>query len=243
MAVELTDVSNTGPVDTDFPVGKIIDNDGSNNGTPVIEDVYGDIIQTWAKLMRKNGIAYNGIHDSEYNDFQLIDALRAEVRTVKASTTEAGTLETATLAEMNAGAATDKIVTPSRFGAWSHYAIVLGDLQRIGSAENLTTPSGQINFKIIGKSLHYNMRLIGTLVSGSTAGVDFSGIAAKLGITLPANIQVPTGVMQESIGPEKHLIEFRWDSVIGLQFELGGSGSLDAGAILTISGSGVIELA
>lgn len=55
--------------------GRIKDNTGSGGGTPVNEYVYGDLHQTFAKLMAMYNIKYNGLPDNETNGYQLIEAL------------------------------------------------------------------------------------------------------------------------------------------------------------------------
>lgn len=60
-----------------YPNGRIKNNSGSGDGTPVDEIVYGDLHEFFAKLMRAGGISYNGLPDNEANGYQLIDALRA----------------------------------------------------------------------------------------------------------------------------------------------------------------------
>ncbi|PXX26286.1 hypothetical protein C7967_11548 [Thalassospira sp. 11-3] len=62
---------------TDFPNGRIKDNSGAGDGTPVNERVYGDLHEVFAKLMRLYGISYNGLPDNETNGYQLLDALVA----------------------------------------------------------------------------------------------------------------------------------------------------------------------
>lgn len=57
--------------------GRIQDDDGSGNGTPVNESVYGDIHQFFAKAMSLYGIIYSNFPDNEINGYQLIDAVRA----------------------------------------------------------------------------------------------------------------------------------------------------------------------
>ena len=57
--------------------GRIQDDDGSGNGTPVNESVYGDIHQFFAKLMSLAGLIYNEIPENELTGYQLIDAARA----------------------------------------------------------------------------------------------------------------------------------------------------------------------
>lgn len=61
----------------DYPDGRIRNNDGSGNGTGVNENVYGDIHQTIAKLMRLYNITPNGLPDNETNGFQIVEALAA----------------------------------------------------------------------------------------------------------------------------------------------------------------------
>lgn len=60
-----------------YPNGRIKNNTGAGNGTPVNEEVYGDIHEAKDKLMRLYGINHNGLPDNEDNGYQLIDALIA----------------------------------------------------------------------------------------------------------------------------------------------------------------------
>lgn len=59
-----------------YPNGKIQDNTGSGNGTPVNNYVYSDLHEMKDKLFRLYGIEFNGLPDNETNGFQTIDALR-----------------------------------------------------------------------------------------------------------------------------------------------------------------------
>ena len=59
-----------------FPNGRIQDNTGAGNGTPVNEIVYGDIHEFFAKLMRLSGITYNDLPDNESNGYQLLEAMK-----------------------------------------------------------------------------------------------------------------------------------------------------------------------
>ena len=56
--------------------GRIKDNTGSGDGTPVNERVYGDFHQTVAKLMQLAGLVYNNLPDNESNGYQVVDAIR-----------------------------------------------------------------------------------------------------------------------------------------------------------------------
>jgi len=60
-----------------YPNGRIKNQTGVGDGTPVNEEVYGDIHETKDKLMRLYGISHNGLPDNETNGYQLIEALVA----------------------------------------------------------------------------------------------------------------------------------------------------------------------
>ena len=68
--VDNSDLSN-------YPDGRIKNNTGTGNGTPVNEKVYGDLHQTIAKLLRLYGITPNNLPDNENNGFQIVDAIAA----------------------------------------------------------------------------------------------------------------------------------------------------------------------
>lgn len=61
----------------DYPNGRIKNQTGLGDGTPVNEVVYGDYHETFAKLMRLYAINYNGLSDNETNGYQLVEALIA----------------------------------------------------------------------------------------------------------------------------------------------------------------------
>lgn len=61
--------------DPNFLLGRIKNNTGANDGTPVNEFVYGDIHQFFAKLLNLAGLVPNGFPDNEANGYQTIDAL------------------------------------------------------------------------------------------------------------------------------------------------------------------------
>ena len=60
-----------------YPNGRIKNQTGLGDGTPVNEIVYGDIHEAKDKLMRLYGITHNGLPDNEINGYQLVDALIA----------------------------------------------------------------------------------------------------------------------------------------------------------------------
>lgn len=69
----LDNVDNSNP--TSYPNGRARDNDGSGNGTPLIENLLNDKFEFFDKLVRLANITFNGLDDNETNGFQLIDAL------------------------------------------------------------------------------------------------------------------------------------------------------------------------
>lgn len=60
-----------------YPNGRIKNNTGSGNGTPVNERVYGDLHQAIAKMMRLYNITPNNLPDNETNGFQIIESIVA----------------------------------------------------------------------------------------------------------------------------------------------------------------------
>ncbi len=63
--------------DPNYPNGRVRNNTGTGNGTPVNEAVYGDIHVAKDKLMDLYGIVANGLPDNEVNGYQIIEAHRA----------------------------------------------------------------------------------------------------------------------------------------------------------------------
>ena len=74
MARNLALKTNVEPADSDYPYGKIKDDSGSGDGTPVNELVYGDMHQFFARMFAKSGLVYNNLPDSDYSDFQFFEA-------------------------------------------------------------------------------------------------------------------------------------------------------------------------
>lgn len=74
MAIDLSTKTNVDAPDTDYPYGKIRDNSGTDDGTPVDVQVYGDFHQFFARMFAKSGLTYNGLPDNNYSGFQYFDA-------------------------------------------------------------------------------------------------------------------------------------------------------------------------
>lgn len=60
-----------------YPDKRIRDNDGSGNGTPINEVVYGDIHEFFAKAMRLYAISFSGLPDNTANGYQFIQAIKS----------------------------------------------------------------------------------------------------------------------------------------------------------------------
>jgi len=71
----LTNIDKSTP--SVYPNGRIQDNTGAGNGTPVNEEVYGDFHEMKDKLMRRYNIVHNDLPDNETNGYQFIEALQA----------------------------------------------------------------------------------------------------------------------------------------------------------------------
>lgn len=75
MARIIPDFTNvTGPT-ADYPDGRIKDNTGANDGTPVDEQVYGDVHVFFAQLLRRASILHNSLPENSTNGYQFIEAL------------------------------------------------------------------------------------------------------------------------------------------------------------------------
>lgn len=76
MAYSLANKPNTDAPDGSYNYGKIRDNDGSYNGTPVNTLVYGDFHQFFSKLMDAAGVTANELPDSDDDGYQLYQAFQ-----------------------------------------------------------------------------------------------------------------------------------------------------------------------
>lgn len=69
------------PANGEFPYGRIKDDTGSNDGTPVDEEVYGDFHQFFARIMALANVNYpsfdyNNEPENFYDGFQFVEALQ-----------------------------------------------------------------------------------------------------------------------------------------------------------------------
>ncbi len=67
------------PQNTDssnFPDGAIINETTLTSGTPVVEEVYGDVLTNVYNLLREAGIDASGLQDNNTNGYQVVEALK-----------------------------------------------------------------------------------------------------------------------------------------------------------------------
>lgn len=64
------------PDSVNFPDGGILNETEANQGTPVVEEIIGDLLTNIYKLQRLTKVIPNGNQDNEANGFQLIEALK-----------------------------------------------------------------------------------------------------------------------------------------------------------------------
>lgn len=99
MAIRLRSKTNVDAPDGEYPYGNIVDDDGSENGTPVDKEVYADIHQFFARLMEYaienavDGFDWNELPDNAYDGFQYFEALLrvAPYKVYRALLTQSGT--------------------------------------------------------------------------------------------------------------------------------------------------------
>lgn len=83
MARDLEQKENVMPADGDYPYGRIKDDTGIEDGTPVNEPVYGDFHQFFARMFAKSKLTYNNLPDNAYSGFQFFEALEEVVTKYK----------------------------------------------------------------------------------------------------------------------------------------------------------------
>lgn len=91
MAIGIINMPNTSAPDSDYLGGRIKDDTGINDGTPINVLTNGDIQEFFSKLMNIAGIVPNGLPDSEYTGHQLIQALLNDTGWILVTVYAAGT--------------------------------------------------------------------------------------------------------------------------------------------------------
>jgi len=79
MAIRLEDKVNVVAPDANYPYGRIKDNTGSGDGTPVSVNTYGDLHQFFARIMAEAVLTHNNFPDNSTNGFQFYEALKTVI--------------------------------------------------------------------------------------------------------------------------------------------------------------------
>lgn len=136
-----TDIDNTDLVN--FPDGRLLNSNppAARNGTAVVEEVYGDAIQLFLKLLRDASINPSGNADTDGTS-QYLDALVAKIveviRDTAATVSLRGAVELATLIETQDGINTTNAVTPATLNGRSATTARTGILELATQTETNT---------------------------------------------------------------------------------------------------------
>ena len=77
MAIGIVNMPNTASPTSDFPSGRIKDDSGIGDGTPINVLTNGDIQEFFAKLLRQRGVTPSGLPDNEYSGNQTWNAFES----------------------------------------------------------------------------------------------------------------------------------------------------------------------
>jgi hypothetical protein len=76
----LQNKTNVDAPDDDYPFGRARNNPGNRTGTPVDEELVGDILQFFEKMFNASGLVANELPDNDYTGFQLFEAFDAYIQ-------------------------------------------------------------------------------------------------------------------------------------------------------------------
>ena len=63
-------------VNPNLPFGGILNETSAVQGTPVVEEIYGDVLSNIYKILQETGVVANGTQDNEDTQYQFIEALK-----------------------------------------------------------------------------------------------------------------------------------------------------------------------
>lgn len=193
---------------SDFPFGRLRDRAGAVHGTPVTEQVYGDIHQFFEKLMNIAAVVANGLPECQYTGFQLITALTTVITNIAsalvatetsariaADSSEASTRASADSAEATARASADSSEATTRASAdtTETNARIAADALKADIAQPawiaMTLKNGWVNMG--GRVSRYRKDSLGRV--SLSIRIDGNGVASsQIFCTLPAPF-IPTG--------------------------------------------------
>lgn len=70
------------PQETDynkFPNSTILNETDTTDGTPVVREIYGDLLTNIYAFCKDRGVEFNGLEDNEINGYQIVEALKLNV--------------------------------------------------------------------------------------------------------------------------------------------------------------------
>jgi len=161
MAIGLQNTDNVDAPDSDYPYGKVRDNDGSGNGTQANTKTLGDFHQFFAKIMDAAGIIANGLPDNDLSGFQYFEALKKVIGSVGYDNIEDVTIQTD-----NSGAVTTIITVPIPLGKTCNIEVKM--LATFVSGAGSSTDSSSI-YKIL---TYVNIAGVLTQVGSTVTGYD-----------------------------------------------------------------------
>jgi len=127
---------NVKPPDSDFPFGRVKDDDGTRNGTPFDEALVGDAMQFFEKLMFDSGLAMNNLPEQSYTGFQLNQALGLVIQQVVSAYIPSGVYTPTAVAITNCTITGVNQFTYLRVGSIVH---VTGSVHISGVTANVIT--------------------------------------------------------------------------------------------------------
>lgn len=133
----ITSVPNFQAATGEYPSGRVQNESTGVTGTAVVEELYGDVIQFFEKIVRDASITKNNLADNETNGYQLVEALDARISSVLAvnlSVTRTATIVTV----QNSGG--DDAVLPAATNTQAGIitATVFENIQRLSQGLSVT---------------------------------------------------------------------------------------------------------
>lgn len=144
--IRLANKTNAGSPTSTWPFGKIVNDPGTNTGSPVDEQAYQDIHQFFEKLFDTSGLTANNLPDNFDNGFQLYQALQKIIA----------------LGEPGHEA-----------GAWIDAGTTLGAIDLNGTG-TVTFASGDIQYnryKLMGRTLFWQVLVKEGTISGTVTAI------------------------------------------------------------------------
>ena len=175
--IPLKNKPNVNAPNSTWPFGELRNNPGDGSGTKVNEVMLGDQSQFFETMMVEGSVTPNGQLDNGANGFQLgtafVNWVTAIINSIIASTTVLGISRFATQTEVNTGTANDIGITPLALatvgatGAWQSVTLNGTNVTVGAGTGTISSVSGTLKYKVIGKSFIGNIDVLFTTSLGS----------------------------------------------------------------------------